>query len=92
MQDFRPTYLPVGAGLARDAGTSFYLEEQSAAIAGKPAPITEPEGAGEPWRIGRMVGRGPFGSFWVLSKWTRRKGETNISVIRKCRICTRRNS
>ncbi|MCF3195252.1 hypothetical protein [Pseudomonas bubulae] len=28
----------VGAGLARDAGTSFYLEEHSAAIAGKPAP------------------------------------------------------
>ena len=28
----------VGAGLARDAGTSFYREEQSAAIAGKPAP------------------------------------------------------
>jgi len=28
----------VGAGLARDAGTSFYLDDQSAAIAGKPAP------------------------------------------------------
>ncbi|MGY3082955.1 hypothetical protein ACVWZS_000530, partial [Pseudomonas fragi] len=31
----------VGAGLARDAGTSFYLEEQSAAIAGKPAPTRD---------------------------------------------------
>jgi hypothetical protein len=40
MQDLRPTYFPVGAGLARDAGTSFYLEEQSAAIAGKPAPTS----------------------------------------------------
>ena len=28
----------VGAGLARDAGSSFYLEEHSAAIAGKPVP------------------------------------------------------
>ncbi|PRW98251.1 hypothetical protein C7A07_12965 [Pseudomonas fragi] len=28
----------MGAGLARDAGSSFYLEEHSAAIAGKPAP------------------------------------------------------
>jgi hypothetical protein len=31
----------VGAGLARDAGTAFYLEERSAAIASKPAPTRE---------------------------------------------------
>ena len=31
----------VGAGLARDAGTSFYLDDRSAAIAGKPAPTRD---------------------------------------------------
>jgi len=41
MQDFRPTYFPVGVGLARDAGTSFYLYDRSAAIAGKPAPTRD---------------------------------------------------
>ena len=41
---------------------------------------------------GRTMGKGPFGSFWVLSKGTRCKSETIVSVIRKCRICTRWSS
>ena len=37
-------------------------------------------------------GQGLFGSFCgCLTKGTRRKGETNIPVICKCRICTRIN-
>ena len=35
------TNTPVGDGLARDAGTSFYLDDRSAAIAGKPAPTRD---------------------------------------------------
>ena len=47
-------------------------------------------GAREPERSeGRTMGRGPFGSFWVLPKGTRCKSETNIPVRHKCRICTR---
>ena len=39
---------------------------------------------------GRSQGQGLFGSFCgCLTKGTRRKGETIISVRRKCRICTR---
>ncbi len=38
---------------------------------------------------GRTLGQGLFGSFCgCLTKGTRRKGETIISVSRKCRICT----
>ena len=55
------------------------------------APITVPQrghrgSLGDP---GRMVGQGLFGSFWVLPKGTRCKSETNISVKRECRMCTR---
>ena len=39
---------------------------------------------------GRTMGRGPFGSFWVLPKGTRRKVETIVPVRHKCRICTQR--
>ena len=47
-------------------------------------------GAREPERSeGRTMGRGPFGSFWVLPKGTRRKVETIVSVRHKCWICTR---
>jgi len=50
-------------------------------------------GAREPERSeGRTMGRGPFGSFWVLPKGTRRKVETIVSVRHKCRICTQRIS
>lgn len=50
-------------------------------------------GAREPERSeGRTMGRGLFGSFLVLQKGTRRKGETTISVRHKCRICTQRIS
>ena len=51
-------------------------------------------GAREPERSeGRTMGQGLFGSFCgCLTKGTRRKGETNISVICKCRICTRWSS
>ena len=48
-------------------------------------------GAREPERSeGRTMGRGPFGSFWVLPKGTRRKVETIVPVRHKCRICTQR--
>ena len=48
-------------------------------------------GAREPERSeGRTMGRGLFGSFLVLQKGTRRKGETNIPVRHECRICTQR--
>ena len=50
-------------------------------------------GAREPERSeGRTMGRGLFGSFLVLQKGTRRKGETTISVRHKCRICAQRIS
>ena len=50
-------------------------------------------GAREPERSeGRTMGRGLFGSFWVLQKGTRRKVETIVSVRHRCRICTRRIS
>ena len=47
-------------------------------------------GTREPERSeGRTPGQGLFGSFCgCLTKGTRRKGETIISVNRKCRICT----
>ena len=54
---------------------------------------TELTCAREPERSeGRTMGRGLFGSFLVLQKGTRRKGETNIPVRYKCRICTQRFS
>ena len=50
-------------------------------------------GAREPERSeGRTMGRGLFGSFLVLQKGTRRKGESKIPVRHKCRICTQRIS
>ena len=64
------------------------------AVLGQGWPVTAGPRSGtgtrEPERSeGRTPGQGLFGSFCgCLTKGTRRKGETIISVNRECRICT----